>query len=198
MFPLGSVLYPHGALPLRVFEPRYLALTRDCLAGDGRFGVVLIERGPEVGGGDQRFSVGTEARIVQVAKVDDRTLAMLAVGERRIRVERWLEDDPYPTAEVRVFPDAGGGDGARVADVQRSLRRVLALYSELGADVAGAPTELDPDPEAASYQAAALAGLGPLDAQRVLEIPGAGERLRRLDGLLAELANDLERRLGQD
>ena len=58
MFPLSAVLYPHAQIPLHIFEPRYRALTRDCLAGDSRFGVVLIERGAEVGGGDQRMAVG--------------------------------------------------------------------------------------------------------------------------------------------
>ena len=56
MFPLGSVLFPHALLPLRIFEPRYQALLDSCLAGDGRFGVVLIERGFEVGGGEDRFT----------------------------------------------------------------------------------------------------------------------------------------------
>ena len=54
MFPLSAVLFPYATMPLHVFEPRYRALMHDCLAGDRRFGVVLIERGSEVGGGDQR------------------------------------------------------------------------------------------------------------------------------------------------
>ena len=54
MFPLSAVLYPHAQIPLHVFEPRYRALMHDCLEADRRFGVVLIEHGSEVGGGDQR------------------------------------------------------------------------------------------------------------------------------------------------
>ena len=71
MFPLGTVLFPNAPLPLHVFEPRYRELTETCLRGDGRFGVVLIERGREVGGGDSRFSVGTVARIVEAARTPD-------------------------------------------------------------------------------------------------------------------------------
>src|SRR6478672_4324189 len=71
MFPLGTVLLPFAHLPLHIFEPRYRALVKDCLAGDGEFGVVLIERGHEVGGGDVRFGVGTVARIVQTAELPD-------------------------------------------------------------------------------------------------------------------------------
>src|SRR5438270_10838595 len=71
MFPLGTVLLPFAHLPLHIFEPRYRALVKDCLAGDGEFGVVLIERGHEVGGGDVRFGVGTVAHIVQTAELPD-------------------------------------------------------------------------------------------------------------------------------
>src|SRR2546430_9614094 len=71
MFPLGNVLFPHAQLPLHVFEPRYRALAETCLAGDGEFGVVLIDRGSEVGGGDTRFSIGTFARIVASGRVPD-------------------------------------------------------------------------------------------------------------------------------
>ena len=60
MFPLEGVLFPYGVMPLRIFEPRYRAMIELCLRGDGRFGVVLIERGSHVGGGDARFDFGTE------------------------------------------------------------------------------------------------------------------------------------------
>ena len=63
MFPLGSVLLPSMVLPLHVFEPRYRALVRDVLDGDGEFGVCLISRGHEVGGDDVRTDVGTVARV---------------------------------------------------------------------------------------------------------------------------------------
>ena len=79
MFPLGSVLVPGAVLPLHVFEPRYRALVRSCLdSGEPEFGVVLIERGSEVGGGDVRFDVGTLARIVQAGRFDDGRLAVVA------------------------------------------------------------------------------------------------------------------------
>ncbi|MGH9021739.1 MAG: LON peptidase substrate-binding domain-containing protein, partial [Acidimicrobiia bacterium] len=96
MFPLGTVLVPFAHLPLHVFEPRYLALARDCLAGDQEFGVVLIERGSEVGGGDVRFSIGTVARITQASLLPDGRFLLDTVGTRRVRVDAWLGDDPYP------------------------------------------------------------------------------------------------------
>src|ERR1700691_5047507 len=95
MFPLSALLYPHALIPLHVFEPRYRALTRDCLAGDARFGVVLIERGAEVGGGDQRMAVGTCAVITKAAALSDGRWMLLVQGDKRIRVGEWLDDDPY-------------------------------------------------------------------------------------------------------
>ena len=96
MFPLGTVLLPGVVLPLHVFEPRYQQLVRDCLeASHAEFGVVLIDRGSEVGGGDVRSDVGVVARVLQVAAMDAGRFAVISVGTRRIRITQWLEDDPY-------------------------------------------------------------------------------------------------------
>src|SRR5690606_10829216 len=64
IFPLGTVLFPGGVLPLRVFEPRYLELVRECAAADRPFGVCLITDGSEVGEAAQHEAIGCTARIV--------------------------------------------------------------------------------------------------------------------------------------
>ena len=122
MFPLGTVLVPGQGLPLHVFEPRYRALVEACVAGDGCFGVVLIERGSEVGGGDVRFDIGTVARIREVAQAPDGRYAVAAVGTDRFRVVQWLDDDPFPRAEIEVLvePDAGADTLARRTLVRKS------------------------------------------------------------------------------
>lgn len=196
MFPLGSVLFPHAVLPLHVFEPRYRRLTEQCLAGDGRFGVVLIERGSEVGGGDVRFDVGTLAQIAQAGRFDDGRYALVTVGTERVRITSWLEDDPYPRAHVEPLGDApGAADRGQLDEVARLLERVLALLAELGAP--GPPPEaaFDADLVRASFQASARAPIGPLDAQALLELDDAGTRLDRLTELLTEEARVLEFRL---
>ncbi len=105
MFPLGSVLFPNTVLPFHVFEPRYQMLVDDCVAGDGRFGVVLIERGSEVGGGDTRFEIGTIAHIAGIADLEEGHRLVLAVGTTRFEVDRWLPDDPYPRAVINELND---------------------------------------------------------------------------------------------
>lgn len=197
MFPLGSVLFPTRVLPLHVFEPRYRALVDQCLAGDGTFGVVLIERGSEVGGGDVRFSVGTLAHIVQAERFPDGRRAVIAVGASRLRVQEWLPDDPYPRARVELLADHAEGDAGRVIDEVRTLlREVRVLSARLGAPIEDFEVDLDPDPVRASFEAAAASPIGPLDAQALLEIDDAVTRLETLAGHLADEVRVLEFRLG--
>lgn len=191
MFPLGSVLLPGMVLPLHVFEDRYRALVRDCMAGDRQFGVTLIERGSEVGGGDIRAMAGTVAQIIQADELPDGRWAMVAVGTHRVRVREWMPDDPYPRAEVEEWPEVPATDPeaavaayeARVAQ----LRRILALAVELGAE-ADPLVELADDAEVGSYQIGVLSPIGPLDRQRLLTAPGPQQRL----DLLEELLDDQE------
>ena len=198
MFTLGTVLVPSAALPLHVFEPRYRALVRDCLAGDEEFGVVLIERGSEVGGEDVRTDVGTVARIVEARELPDGRWAIGAVGVRRIRVTAWLPDDPYPVAEVEEWPDPSPreGFGERLAASIAQLRRALALASEAGDPAAPATIELSDDPVLTSYQAIAVAPLGPLDRHRLLAAESADERIEQLDELVRDAIEVLQLRLG--
>lgn len=198
MFALGSVLLPHMVLPLHVFEPRYRALVSDVLQGDREFGVALINRGHEVGGNDERVDCATVARIVEAEELDDGRWVVIAVGTRRIEVNQWLEDDPYPRALVSDWDDPPAGpDAPELRDaVARRLRRVLGLQAELGEPTVPATTELEDDPLVASYQAAVLAPLGPFDSLRLLTADTPEQRLRDLDELLGDLAATLELRLG--
>ncbi len=200
MFPLGSVLVPSAGLPLHVFEPRYRSLVTDCLAATREFGVVLIERGSEVGGDDQRCAVGTVARIVEAAELPDGRWAVVAVGVRRVRVERWLPDEPYPIADVMDWPDPDPGPDhdELLRSVLGQLRRCLALATEAGDATAPATIELSDDPVLAGYQAAAVAPLGPLDQQRLLCAATPDDRLALLGELLDDAALVLQLRLGSD
>ncbi|HEX3981642.1 MAG TPA: LON peptidase substrate-binding domain-containing protein, partial [Acidimicrobiales bacterium] len=132
MFPLATVLFPMAGLPLHVFEPRYRALMADCLDRDGTFGVVLITRGSEVGGGDQRVDVGTVARIAEVAELDDGRMLVVARGVHPVRVDRWLADDPYPRAVVEDVPVVPGGPtDLALVTAEAAVRRLRSLLSEM-------------------------------------------------------------------
>jgi Lon protease-like protein len=169
----------------------------DCLERENRFGVVLIARGSEVGGGDVRTDIGTIAQIVEAARFDDGRYALVAVGRERIRVTRWLDDAPYPRAEVVVWddPEPEADLQSRLTDAVALLRRVLARRAEAGDDVAPATSELTDDVVLATYQAAALAPIGPADRQRLLAAATPTERVRQLTALLEDELDAMDRLL---
>lgn len=189
MFPLGSVLLPGMPLALRVFEPRYLELMRHVLEGPGEFGVVLIERGSEVGGGDARFGVGTLARITGCVP-SAAWLNVTAFGWQRFEVRRWLSDDPWPRAEVDWLPDLTWDDewSELRADAERAVRRVAALASEFSEVTWPAHVGLAEDPVVACWQLAGICPAGPLDQLGLLRAASVPELLTRL----IELAGELE------
>ncbi len=199
MFPLSAVLFPHASMPLHVFEPRYLELIRDCLAGDARLGVVLIVRGSEVGGGDERSSLGTRGVITRSAELHDGRWVLQVEGEVLIAVEQWLPDDPYPVALVHEVSASEPGDAASlVGAAGQRVRLARALLAEQGGAPPVAPDfALDGggDADVASWQLCAAAPLNAYDAQRLLAADGAPERLRLLAALMEELELDLHRML---
>lgn len=201
MFPLGTVLLPFAHLPLHIFEPRYRALVKDVLAGDGEFGVVLIERGQEVGGGDVRFGVGTVARIMQTAELPDGRWLLDAVGTERFRVTEWLPDDPYPLAMIEALADDLVEKESEAAErrtaVERLLRQVLALQVELGFPAPLAVRSLHENPGVAAFEAALLSPIGPMDTQKILEAPSTVARLALLETLLAEAREFLSNRIAE-
>jgi Lon protease-like protein len=203
MFPLGTVLFPGAVIPLHVFEPRYRALMHDCLEADRRFGVVLIERGSEVGGGDQRATVGTQGIITQAAELPDGRWVLEVTGERPVDIIEWLPDDPYPMAVVSER--TVGGDEGDLEELLRSaaqrVRKTRALLAENGGAPALSPDQaLDGggDIHIASWQLCGNAPLSTYDAQRLLADDDVAQRLSRLTQLMEELELDLQRMLAPE
>lgn len=187
MFPLEVAMLPGEELPLQIFEPRYVALVQTCLAAEEpAFGVVLIEAGREVGGGDRRSEVGALARIVECSDFGVGRYRMRCVVGERIRVLSWLEDAPYPRAEIEVWPDEADGplDSAAVFDVED---RIYALYERVaaarGAEVHSRDAVLGPleaDPVRRLYDLAARVPMGQADRYAVLSAPSVPARLAAL------------------
>ena len=190
MFPLGSVLLPHLPLHLRVFEERYLVMLSRLLESDtAEFGVVLIERGQEVGGGEHRFRHGTVAQIIELG-VQEGFVALVAQGERRFEVAEWLTEDPHPRAEVRELPDLQWEERLRplMDQTERLVRRTLAQASEFTEQQWPADVQLSEDPVAASWQLAGIAPVGPLDQVALLRAESVEELLTRVTTSTTEAA----------
>ena len=189
MFPLGSVLFPYMPLRLRVFEERYLIMLAELLRNeDARFGVVLIERGCEVGGGEQRFGVGTIAEITQLG-AQEGFVGLIAQGGKRFEVTQWLEDAPHPRAEVRELADLEWDIGlSELRDqTEHLVRRTLAAASEFAENVWPADIELSSNPLAAAWQLAAIAPLSAIDQIALLRSTSLGELLGRVSRLTREV-----------
>lgn len=196
MFPLGMTVLPGSGVPLQVFEPRYVQMVRDLLAGDDTptFGTVLIERGHEVGGDDVRNDVGTLVRVADMSVTPDGCYLVAGVGVERIRVERWLDDDPYPRADVTVWPDEPSDIGAdeldqRMQQATRTAIELSELVRALGHELKPVDEDLHDDASLALYQLAARSPLGPADRYQILAAPSAAERCavlgRALDDAMA-------------
>ena len=192
MFPLTQPLVPGALLPLRIFEPRYVQMFQAILADDDHppeFGVTMIERGFEVGGGEQRTDVGCVARIVDMSAGGGQ-YSVVAVGTERLRVVAWLPDDPYPQADVERWPD-DDADELPAGEVERLLERMARINEmagEAGSVTPPADQEISDDPRLALYHIGALSPIGPADRHRLL----CATSLRERAAALATALDDVE------
>lgn len=202
MFPLGMVALPGEVVPLHVFEPRYRQLVLDCLAADHpEFGIVLIERGSEVGGGDERASTGTRVALRTVAPRGGGRFEIVVVGLRRLTILEWLPDDPYPRADVEDWPDPppeGDDTSERIDALLAQVETVRDLAVQVArpgqGERPGALT-LNPDPVIAAYQLTAAVPLGAADRFRILGAASMAARLDALGGALDDVEALLRFRL---
>jgi Lon protease-like protein len=194
MFPLGMTLLPGAVLPLQVFEPRYRQMVQDILRDDvnpPEFGVTLIERGHEVGGDDVRVAIGTVARIIDIQVAADGRYVLAAVGTERLRVNSWLPDDPYPVADVDLWPDEGDANDVAselIGALHQRVRDLNEIVRSLGELAPPPDTEISDDPRLAVYHLGSLSPLGPADRQRVLEAPSLTDRVQVLSEALDDAA----------
>jgi Lon protease-like protein len=175
-----------------------------CLAGEPEFGVVMIEAGREVGGGDLRSDVGVLARIVEHADLGGGRYRLRCILGERIRVTEWLEDAPYPRAHTVPWPDehgptVAGADIAGVEDVVMALFERIAQARDATLppreELLGGP---EPGQQAGDrlYALAARLPIGQADRYAVLAAPSACARLEALREAVETVAAMVEFQLG--
>lgn len=197
MFPLGVTLLPGLALPLRLFEDRYLRMYADVIDEKREFGVVLIERGIESRDDNPTFEIGCVAYILGSGLHEDGTIALVALGRRRFRILEWKPSNPYPLALVQDLDDdplseTGMKSLESAAD---QLPELLTMAAELNPELGSGVPQLSDDPVQAIYQLAQLAGLQALDLQKVLEATTSDERTALVADLMAEAAELMQMQL---
>ena len=187
--PAGFGALSYMPLRLRVFEERYLIMLAELLKSeDARFGVVLIERGREVGGGEHRFGVGTIAEVRQLG-AEGGFVGLIAQGGQRFEVTAVVggcasssrrESTRSPTLSgIAVSPSCR-------TSTEQLVRRTLAMASEFAENIWPADVELSDNPIAAAWQLAAIAPINALDQVALLRSTSARELLARV----AELTRD--------
>lgn len=199
MFPLSTVLLPSMPLSLRIFEERYLKLLGDLVLEENpEFGVVLIERGPEVGGGEKRLPIGTIASVIDIGTLDQ-FYGLESVGSQRFRVNAWLPDDPYPMADIDFLPDLIWDDSLMPARIhlENQIRKLLAFASEFGDLQYGSDIELSDNPMNACWQLAGVLPLGQLDQIDLLNSQSADELISRTYEIVTTLDKTLQEMMSQ-
>jgi Lon protease-like protein len=181
LFPLNTVLFPAGRLPLRVFEQRYMDMAKACLRDGTPFGVCLIRAGAEVGSPATPVEVGCLARIVEWDMPQLGLLHISARGEQRFRIlERRVQRDGLARADVELISeDADGSIPPGCAGCVQLLERVIEKQGALFEP----PHRLD----SASWVSSRLAEVLPLPLpakQELLEVLDGRARLERLSTLL--------------
>ena len=183
LFPLNIVLFPGGALPLRIFETRYVDMVRSCMRGSQAFGVALIREGKEVGPAET-FDVGTLAKIVDFHQLSDGLLGLSCVGEQRFRIRsRGRQADGLNLAEVDWLASepavAVPGRHARLSELLKSV------LPQLGEVYTGIEMRLD-DAAWVGHRLAEILPIPLADKQRCLELDDPIERLDVLSPLVKD------------
>ena len=179
LFPLRTVLFPDGYLPLRIFEQRYLTMIRDCTRDDSGFGVCLIREGEEAVSPVKTAQVGTLARIIDWYTLEDGLLGVSTTGTLRFSVESsWRQDDGLFRALVHLLPEP---ETCPVPEEYSILSDVLGRFMEKVGDnyPAYTPEHLQ-DAVWLGYRLSELLPLAGIEKQHLLEITDPLERLQSL------------------
>lgn len=184
LFPLQTVLFPGGPLPLRIFEPRYVDMIGRCMKTGVGFGVVLIRSGQETGAATTQ-DFGTVANIVDFDQLPDGTLGVVVIGSTRFMVRSVSRQaDGLNVGQVELLEDEPAVPlPARFADMARLLEGV---FEDLGPQY----QHVTPDFDDASWVGCRLAELLPIDLehkQHCLELFDPVKRLEYLEPLLQSL-----------
>src|SRR4051794_19938978 len=180
LFPLGIVLLPSEMVQLHIFEERYKLMIGECLERDSEFGVVWLSD-------EELHDIGCTARVSEVLeRYEDGRMDILVAGGNPFRLERRIDDLPYPAGDVRLLdldPEPGGP-------------ALAAEARERYADLVEYVTDERPAPESLEdLDAFAMAGsieFKPDEKQRLLELTGEDERLRMVTALFASTLKRLD------
>jgi len=189
LFPLRTVLFPGGFLPLRIFEQRYLTMVRDCASNDTGFGVCLIREGEEAVSPVKTTDLGTHAQIVDWYTLEDGLLGVSAIGTVRFLTENtWRQDDGLFRARVRIVPEP---PECQMPESFSVLSDVLGRFMEkVGDHYPGYTPDNLQDAVWVGYRLSELLPLSGIEKQHLLELSDPIERLQNLVEILPRFQSE--------
>lgn len=187
IFPLHTVFYPGGALPLRIFEPRYLDMIGQCLRDESGFGVCLISEGKETGSAAESFEYGTFGTISYWQQLPEGLLGVTVRGQQRFHIlEKQVGANQLCTAEVEMLPN----------EPQISLPKRFQYLSDMAEEMLtqiGHPYTTLPkfydDASWVGYRLAELLPIALIQKQHFLQFTDPIDRLERISSIIAEMDN---------
>ena len=185
LFPLNAVLFPGGALPLRIFEPRYLDMISECMKSEGKIGVVLIAEGKEAGAAAKAHDIGTISYISYFHKRTDGMLGITLTGEQRFRVlSTEIKANQLTVAEIELLPNI------EVSKNEYDAEQLINLLKQIIAQLEPPYTTMEKCYDDLDWVSGRLIELLPLqlnDKQNMLVMAGVDERINYLHPLLVSM-----------
>ena len=182
IFPLNTVLFPGGLLPLRVFEARYMDMARDCLKRDAPFGVCLIREGSEVGAPAVPEGIGCLAKIIECDMQQQGILNVRTQGGQRFRIlERRTGAQGLTSADIELIP--AEADAAVPAEFGACVRLLEMVVADQGRAVFAEPHAYN-DAAWVGYRLAEILPVPLAAKQRLLELSDSVARLSILQRYL--------------
>jgi len=187
IFPLHTVIYPGGALPLRIFEPRYLDMIGKCLREETGFGICLISEGTETGNAAESFEYGTFGTISYWQQLPEGLLGVTVRGEQRFRIiDKHIGDDQLCTAEVEMLPDEQ--QVALPERYQYFAEMLEEMLTQIGHPYTTLPKYYG-DSSWVGYRLAELLPIPLVQKQHFLQLMDPIERLDSISVIIAEMDN---------
>ena len=185
LFPLDAVLFPGGALPLRIFEPRYLDMISDCMKSESGIGVILIKDGHEAGAAAKVHELGTISYISYWHKRTDGMLGITLAGEQRFRVlSTEIKDNQLTVAEIELLPKFNGS--TKAYDDELFVKLLKQIIAQLEPPYSTMTKHYD-DPDWVSARLIELLPLQLIEKQKMLMMEDVNERINYLHPLLVSM-----------
>ncbi len=185
LFPLNSIIFPGGVLPLRIFESRYLDMVKECARNQSEFVICLIKDGSEVGNAAKHQSVGTSCRIIDWETLPDGLLGVTAQGQSRVEIKTTqVQSNQLLFAEVEYLIE--DDDETLPEKFDEWTHLIAAIIKELGEPFSQQSQNL----QSAHWVASRLTEYLPFELkqkQRILEIDHPLVRLENLQDMLKDI-----------